>query len=121
MRPVGPWLDARPLAKIVVTVMIIHSSPLLSASYASSVRYSALQPSWDQPPGEIPHTLRVECARIFGKVGEESLERRLEPDKDVVDFLVAESVDVEVSREPAAEPAIGVLDNAFLPGGVSIT
>src|SRR5512136_3351950 len=67
---------------------------------------------------------------VLSDLGEERLEGRLEPqtfpwgqvggDDDVLDLLVGEAVDVEVSRQPAAQPAIGVFDSAFLPGRIRV-
>src|SRR3981081_3700623 len=39
---------------------------------------------------------------------------------DVLDFLVGQAIDVDVTRQPAPQAAIGVFDSALLPRGISI-
>ena len=67
---------------------------------------------------------------VFAKLFEDRLEGRLEAETfsrreiggydDVLDFLIGQAIDVDVTRQPAPQAAIGVFDSALLPRGISI-
>ena len=47
--------------------------------------------------------------------------REIGGEDDVLDFFVGHFVDVDLTRQPASQSAIGVFDSAFLPRGVGVT
>ena len=67
---------------------------------------------------------------VFSKFGVDGLERCLEAEAfagreisgedDLLDVVIGELVDIEVTRQPSSSSAIGVFDAAFLPGGIGV-
>ena len=65
---------------------------------------------------------------VFAKLFEDRLEGRLEDETIcqceiggyAMDFLIGQAIDVDVTRQPAPQAAIGVFDSALLPRGISI-
>jgi hypothetical protein len=47
--------------------------------------------------------------------------REVGGEDDFLDVLIGELVDIEVTRQPSSQSAIGVFDSAFLPGGIGVT
>src|SRR3954463_14687167 len=67
---------------------------------------------------------------VFSKLFADGLERGQEAKAfsgrqigghdDVLDFFVGHLIKVDMARQPAPEPAVGVFDAAFLPGGIGV-
>src|ERR671920_2340137 len=67
---------------------------------------------------------------VFAKLAEQRLKwgeeaealpgRQVVGEDDLLHLGVAECVEVEIARQVAAHPAVGVLDRPLLPGGVGV-
>jgi hypothetical protein len=72
--------------------------------------------------GEVLRSIQLFEDRLEGRLEAETFSRReIGGYDDVLDFLIGQAIDVDVTRHPAPQAAIGVFDSALLPRGISIS